>query len=78
VSTFGGHAFDAMLVVVEAIRKAGSTERAQVRDAIEKLKDLPGTAGVFNYSAQDHNGLGMDAFEMLTVKNGRFAIAKKN
>jgi hypothetical protein len=31
-----------------------------------------GTAGVFNMSAQDHNGLSLDAFEMLTVKNGKF------
>jgi branched-chain amino acid transport system substrate-binding protein len=31
-----------------------------------------GTAGIFNFSAQDHNGLAIDAFEMLTVKNGRF------
>jgi len=32
-----------------------------------------GTAGVFNLSAQDHNGLTIDAFEMLTVKDGKFA-----
>jgi branched-chain amino acid transport system substrate-binding protein len=31
-----------------------------------------GTAGIFNFSVQDHNGLALDAFEMLTVKNGRF------
>lgn len=78
VSTFGGHAYDALLIITEAIRKAGSDNRAKVRDAIETIQGLPGTAGVFNFSAQDHNGLGMDAFEMLTVKNGRFAIYKNN
>jgi branched-chain amino acid transport system substrate-binding protein len=78
VSTFGGHAYDAFLVITEAIKKAGSVDRAKVRDAIETLTGLPGTAGVFNFSAQDHTGLGMDAFEMLTVKNGRFAVYKKN
>jgi branched-chain amino acid transport system substrate-binding protein len=31
-----------------------------------------GTAGIFNFSAPDHNGLALDAFEMLTVKNGKF------
>jgi branched-chain amino acid transport system substrate-binding protein len=76
-STFGGHAYDALLVLTEAIKKAGSTDKKAVRDAIENLKGMVGTAGVFNFSAQDHNGLGMDAFEMLTVKNGKFAFYEK-
>ncbi len=74
VSTFGGHAYDALLVIAEAIKKAGSTDRDKVRDAIEHLTGLVGTAGIFNYSPTDHTGLGLDAFEMLTVKNGRFTL----
>ena len=77
VSTFGGHAYDALLVVTEAIKKAGSTDRAKVRDAIENIKGLPGTAGIFNFSATDHTGLDLTAFEMLTVKDGKFTIYKK-
>jgi branched-chain amino acid transport system substrate-binding protein len=74
VSTFGGHGYDAMLFVIEGVKKAGTDDRDKVRDAIETLTNLPGTAGVFNLSHTDHNGLGLDAFEMLTVKDGRFAI----
>ena len=48
--------------------------RDKVRDALENLKGVVGTAGVFNFSPQDHNGLTLDAFEMLTVKDGKFAI----
>jgi branched-chain amino acid transport system substrate-binding protein len=48
-----------------------------VRDAIENLKGFVGTAGVFNYSPTDHTGLALDAFEMLTVKDGKFAPYKK-
>jgi len=33
-----------------------------------------GTAGIFNFSAQDHNGLDINSFEMLTVKKGKFVI----
>jgi branched-chain amino acid transport system substrate-binding protein len=77
VSTFGGHPYDALLVLTEAIRKAGSADKERVRDAIENLKGLVGTAGIFNFSPQDHNGLTMDAFEMLTVKDGKFAVAGK-
>ena len=76
VSTFGGHAYDALMVVVEGLRKAGEPDREKVREAIENLRGFVGTAGVFNYSATDHTGLGLDAFEMLTVKDGKFTIYK--
>ncbi len=72
VSTFGGHGYDALLMLTEAIKKAGSTDKAKVRDALETLTGLVGTAGVFKLSATDHNGLDVDAFELLTVKDGRF------
>jgi branched-chain amino acid transport system substrate-binding protein len=76
VSTFGGHAYDAILILTEAIKKAGSSETDKVRDAIENLKGVVGTAGVFNFSPTDHNGLALDAFEMLTVKDGKFTVYK--
>ncbi len=77
VSTFGGHAYDAILIVTEALKKAGRPDRARVRDAIEKLHGLVGTAGIFNFSPTDHTGLDLSAFEMLTVKDGKFTIYKK-
>lgn len=77
VSTFGGHAYDAFLLLTEAVTRAGSVDHAAVRDAIEGLKGVAGTAGIFNFSPTDHNGLTIDAFEMLTVKNGQFALYKK-
>ncbi len=77
VSTFGGHAYDALLIVTEALKQAGTTDRAKVRDAIENLHGLVGTAGIFNFSATDHTGLDLTAFEMLTVKDGKFTIYKK-
>ena len=70
-STFGGHAYDSIIILVEAIKKAGA-DKEKVRDAIENLKGLAGTGGVFNFSPQDHNGLDINAFEMLTVKGGKF------
>ncbi|HOD50871.1 MAG TPA: ABC transporter substrate-binding protein [Candidatus Hydrogenedentes bacterium] len=77
VSTFGGHAYDALTVVVEGIKKAGSIDRDKVRDAIESLKGFAGTAGIFNFSPEDHTGLGLDAFDMMTVKDGKFSLYKK-
>ncbi|MBN2545084.1 MAG: ABC transporter substrate-binding protein, partial [Spirochaetes bacterium] len=73
-STFGGHAYDALNIVVEAIKIAKSTDRAKVRDAIETINNFPGTAGVFNFTAEDHNGLDMDSFKMFIVKDGKFEL----
>lgn len=76
VSTFGGHALDSLLLIVEAIESAKSTERSAIRDALEKIKDFPGTGGVFTMSPKDHNGLGMDSLSMLTVVDGQFELLK--
>ncbi|BDD88494.1 ABC transporter substrate-binding protein [Desulfofustis limnaeus] len=73
VSTFGGHTYDALMILAQAIETAG-TDRDKVREAIENLRGYYGTAGEFNFSATDHSGLGIDAFAMLTVKDGRFVL----
>ena len=76
VSTFGGHAYDAMLLLERGI-KDGGADKEKVRTAIENIKGLVGTAGVYNMSPTDHNGLDLSAFEMLTVKDGKFAVLEK-
>lgn len=73
-STFGGHAYDAFVILLKAIETAKSTDKEAVRTAMEQLKGVVGTGGVFNFSPKDHNGLDLDAFEMLTVKKGKFAL----
>ena len=73
-STFGGHAYDAFTLLAKAI-ELGGPDKEKARSALENLKGFVGTAGVFNFSPTDHNGLGMDAFEMLTVKGGKFVRA---
>ncbi len=75
-STFGGHAYDAFMILVKAIEQAGP-DKEKVRDAIENMRGFVGTGGVFNFSPDDHNGLGIDSFEMLTVKGGKFVLLGK-
>jgi len=72
-STFGGHGYDAMAILIEAMKKGGA-DRAKVREAIENLKGFVGIGGVFNFSTEDHNGLDIDSFVMLTVKDGKFVL----
>ena len=76
VSTFGGHAYDAFILLERGI-KDGGADKEKVRTAIENTKGLVGTAGVFNMSPTDHNGLDLNAFEMLTVKDGKFTVLEK-
>jgi len=71
VSTFGGHAWDAFMILAKAVEQAG-TDRAKARQAVEGLRGFAGTAGIFNFSPADHNGLDIEAFELLTVRDGRF------
>jgi branched-chain amino acid transport system substrate-binding protein len=76
VSTFGGYAHDALLLYVDAVKRAGTTDKAKVRDAIEKTKGFVGTSGVFTMSATDHMGLDLSSFRMIEIQNGDFALAK--
>jgi branched-chain amino acid transport system substrate-binding protein len=76
VSTFGGHGYDALMILTKAIQTAGM-DHEKVRTAIENLKGFVGTAGIFSLSATDHNGLDIESFAMLTVKNGKFALLEK-
>ena len=76
-ATFGGHAWDAGLVlqaaVPEALKKAqpGTPEfRAALRDALEQVKEVAGAHGVFSMTPTDHLGLDTRARVMVTIQNG--------
>ncbi|SOD89519.1 ABC transporter substrate-binding protein [Caenispirillum bisanense] len=74
VSTFGGHAYDGLMLITDAMKRAGSTDKAAVRDALEQTKGYMGTGGEVTFSAADHLGLTLDAFRMLEIKNGDWAL----
>jgi len=73
VSTFGGHAYDALWLVANAIKEVGP-DKAKIRDQLESTKNFKGTAGIFNFSPEDHCGLTKEAFSMLVVKDGKFTL----
>lgn len=75
VSTFGGYAYDGLMLAVDAIKRAGGTDKAKVRDALEATKGFVGTSGTFNMSTTDHMGLNLSAFRMLEIKHGDWTIA---
>jgi len=74
VSTFGAYAYDGLMLAVEAIEKAGSTDKEAVRDALESIQGHVGVTGTFNMSADDHNGLEADSFRILEVQDGGWKL----
>ena len=76
LSSFGGHAWDALNMVAKALKNVGN-DKAKIRDYLENhIKGFVGQHGIFNYSPDDHNGLTKDAFSMVVVKDGDWALAK--
>ena len=76
VSTFGGHAWDAVMLTAQAIRSAKSPEPAAIRDALEKVRGFYGTGGGFNFSTEDHSGLTEDAFAMIRITKGEWEMRR--
>ena len=74
VSTFGGHAYDGLMILVQAMQRAKSADKAKVRDEIEKTKGYIGTGGIVNMSKTDHMGLDLSAFHMLEIKGGDWTL----
>ena len=74
LSSFGGHGWDALNLVIDALKAVGP-DSAKIRDYIETRTNYIGQHGVFNFSPTDHNGLTKEAFEMVVVKDGDWALA---
>jgi branched-chain amino acid transport system substrate-binding protein len=81
VTTFGGHAWDAGLLLASAVPtalkkgKPGSKEfRAALRDALETAKDVRGAHGVFNMSPTDHLGLDHRSRVMVKIEGGKWVL----
>jgi branched-chain amino acid transport system substrate-binding protein len=74
VSTFGGHAYDGLMILVQAMQRAKSADTAKVRDEIERTKGFVGTGGIVNMSPTDHMGLDLSAFRMLEIRGGDWTL----
>jgi branched-chain amino acid transport system substrate-binding protein len=72
---FGGHAYDAVMLIKGAIERGGETPAA-IRNELEKTKKYAGIGGTFNFSATDHAGLASDAFVLVQIKNKNWTLLK--
>jgi branched-chain amino acid transport system substrate-binding protein len=78
VSTFGGHAYDGLMILVAAMQRAKGTDANKVRDEIENTKGYVGTGGIVSMSPSDHMGLTLAAFRMLEIKHGDWTLVPDN
>jgi branched-chain amino acid transport system substrate-binding protein len=75
INTHSGYAWDAISIVANAMKKAGTDPKA-LRAAIEQTTGYVGVSGVYNLTAEDHNGLDVDSMVMVQVKDGKFVPAE--
>lgn len=71
INTHSGYAWDAIYIVANAMKKAG-TDNEKLREAIEKTKGYVGVSGIYNLTAEDHNGLGTDSMVMVQIVGGQW------
>lgn len=83
VSGFGGHVWDAGLILKKALpialkkAKPGTPKfRVALRDAIENTKNVIGAHGIFSFSKKNHLGLDSRSRVMVQVKNGTWKLLK--
>lgn len=82
-NAFAGYSYDGVLLLdaaaAVALKKAkpGTPEfRAALREALENVKNVVGTHGVYNMSAANHNGLDERARVLVQVVDGKWRLVK--
>ncbi|RJG02569.1 ABC transporter substrate-binding protein [Noviherbaspirillum sedimenti] len=73
-SAFGGNAHDGIMLYVDAVKRANSTDKEKVRAALESTRKFVGTNGVVNMSATDHSGLDLSGLRMLEIRNNDWTL----
>jgi branched-chain amino acid transport system substrate-binding protein len=86
---FAGHTWDSAHLIAEALKKVDpnldptkssdlAKIREQIRDNLEKIKGFVGQNGVFNYSPDNHNGLGLNCYPPVVIEKGKWRLYKGN
>ncbi len=69
---------DALLMIVEAVKKAGTTDGDKVAEALANLKDIKVTSGTLTINPEDHNPLDKPAvIQQVDVEGKTFRFVKK-
>jgi branched-chain amino acid transport system substrate-binding protein len=76
-STFAGHAYDALYLIVEAAKRVdGDVTATALRDQIEATSGFVGIGGTFTFSPTDHSGMTASDLSMYLISGGGWTLAK--
>lgn len=70
-TTFGSHAYDGFMMIVDAIEHVGPN-KAAIRDHLEGLTNFVTAGGVFTMSPTDHAGMTAESLVMVQIKDGKW------
>lgn len=76
-ATFAGNGFDSVMLLANAIRRAGSVNPDRIRDALEGTKEHAGVTAVYTYSPTDHFGAQSSSVRMHLIKDGKAQLLKQ-
>jgi branched-chain amino acid transport system substrate-binding protein len=71
-NAFAALGYDTVYLLVDAIKRAGSTDSAAVKAAIEATKDFAGITGAISFSADSH--VPQKGVTVIAVKGGKFTL----
>jgi len=74
---WGARGYDAMMLLAEAIKRAGAVEGEKIRGAMETLRNFPGVAAIYTYEPGNHDGVRSSPFIMARIEKERARIIKK-
>lgn len=72
--SIGALAYDAARLLADAIRRAGSTAGARVREALAATKGFPGVTGDLTFDLERNP---VKPIAILVIRNGRYAFVKR-
>ncbi|MFW6338909.1 MAG: ABC transporter substrate-binding protein [Alkalispirochaetaceae bacterium] len=64
-------AYDSMMLLADAIERAGTTESEAIRDALAETEDFPGLTGDITFTPK---GDAVKSYRMLTIRDGEFVL----
>ena len=69
-------AWDSLMMMVAAMKKANTTEGEAVRDAFEKLGPYLGAGASYDFTTERHIGITTNPYVLVSVKNDKLAVRK--
>jgi len=71
-NAFAALGYDTVYLMADAVKRAGGTDSAAVKSAIEATKDFPGITGAITFSADSH--VPQKGVTVIAIKNGAFTL----